>query len=82
MRLIKLIEEIFPIQTILIGAAATLDNTNESTATPLNVLYDDMMGVLVDRTVCVGCRNCEWACRNSDNIPTPLLEGYKDRSVF
>ncbi|MCX7736633.1 MAG: 4Fe-4S dicluster domain-containing protein [Candidatus Kapabacteria bacterium] len=72
----------FLIKTIGIGAAATLGNTNESVATPINVLSEDRMGVLVDTTVCVGCRNCEWACRNSHNIPTPPLEDYKNRSVF
>jgi len=40
------------------------------------------MGVLVDTTVCVGCRNCEWACRSAHDLPTPPLATYEDRTVF
>ena len=40
------------------------------------------MGVLVDATVCIGCRNCEWACKTAHDLPTPPIESYEDRSVF
>ena len=42
----------------------------------------DRMGVLVDTTVCIGCRNCEWACKQAHDLPTPPLETYEDKSVF
>ena len=42
----------------------------------------DRMGVLVDTTVCIGCRSCEWACKTAHDLPTPPIESYEDRSVF
>ncbi len=47
-----------------------------------NVLSEDRMGVLVDTTVCIGCRNCEWACKTAHGFPAGELEAYQDRSVF
>jgi len=38
--------------------------------------------VLVDTTVCIGCRNCEWACKTAHDLPTGHSRGYQDRSVF
>ena len=45
-------------------------------------LSDERMGVLVDTTVCIGCRKCEWACKTAHNLPTDPLETYDDKSVF
>jgi Fe-S-cluster-containing dehydrogenase component len=45
-----------------------------------NVLSPDRMGVLVDTTVCIGCRNCEWACKSAHGLDTPPLEAYEDRT--
>ena len=39
-------------------------------------------GVLVDTTLCVGCRKCEWACNQSNNLPVQSLESFEDKSVF
>ncbi len=47
-----------------------------------NILSPDRMGVLVDTTVCIGCRQCEWACKIAHDIPTEPSEKYEDRSVF
>ena len=43
---------------------------------------DDRMGVLVDTTVCIGCRRCEHACKTAHDIPAGESESYNDRSVF
>jgi formate dehydrogenase iron-sulfur subunit len=65
----------------LIGAGvAGLSSTAK--AGPKNILSEDRMGVLVDTTTCVGCRNCEWACKEAHNLPSGNLESYEDRSVF
>ena len=40
------------------------------------------MGVLVDTTVCVGCRNCEWACKDAHNLPAGDIETYEDRKIL
>ena len=46
------------------------------------VLSEDRMGVLVDTTVCVGCRNCEWACKTAHNLPAGEIEDYEDKTVM
>ena len=43
---------------------------------------EDRFGVLVDTTVCIGCRQCEYACRIAHDLPSPPIETYEDRSVF
>jgi Fe-S-cluster-containing dehydrogenase component len=65
-----------------VGTAAAGISTSTAVAAPKNVLSPDRMGVLVDTTVCVGCRNCEWACKTAHELPTEPLTAYADRSVF
>ncbi len=64
------------------GTAVAGLNASTAQAAPKNILSPDRMGVLVDTTVCVGCRNCEWACRTAHELPTEPLDTYADRSVF
>jgi Ni/Fe-hydrogenase subunit HybB-like protein/Fe-S-cluster-containing dehydrogenase component len=40
------------------------------------------MGVLVDLTVCIGCRLCEHACKKSNGFEPGPVESYDDPSVF
>ena len=51
-------------------------------AAPRNILSPDRMGVLVDTTVCIGCRQCEWACKTAHDLPTLPLETYEDKAPF
>ena len=46
--------------------------------------YPDQFGVLVDTTLCIGCRRCEWACQDWNKLPNQrtLKEYEKDVSVF
>lgn len=64
------------------GALAASLRTNEAIAAPQNTLSDERMGVLVDTTLCIGCRKCEWACKLEHDLPTTPIEDYEDRSVF
>lgn len=64
------------------SAGLTGLKTSNVNAAPKNVLSDERMGVLVDTTVCIGCRKCEWACKVAHNLTTPPIEEYEDRSVF
>jgi formate dehydrogenase iron-sulfur subunit len=43
---------------------------------------DDGVGVLVDTTACIGCRKCEWACNQANDLPVEPLESFEDTSVF
>lgn len=51
-------------------------------ASPENILSKDRMGVLVDTTVCIGCRKCEWACKNAHDMPSGSIDEYENESVF
>lgn len=46
--------------------------------------YPSQFGVLVDTTVCIGCRRCEWACKEWNKLPNQkgLKEYEKDQSVY
>jgi formate dehydrogenase iron-sulfur subunit len=63
-----------------ITAAVTGLTPTTASAGPKNVLSPNRMGVLVDTTVCIGCRNCEWACKTAHGLETPPLESYEDRT--
>ncbi len=39
-------------------------------------------GVLVDTTLCTGCRRCEWACNEWNKNPNRPLKDFEDKSVF
>jgi formate dehydrogenase iron-sulfur subunit len=41
----------------------------------------DFMGVLVDTTLCIGCRKCEEACNRRNNLPR-TADPFSDRGVF
>lgn len=66
----------------LLTAAATGLSTKPAKAAPSKQLSKDRFGVLVDTTVCVGCRRCEWACKIAHNIEAGDLELYNNREVF
>ena len=68
--------------TTVLGAGLTGLSIKDVKAKPKNYLSEDRMGVLVDTTVCIGCRKCEWACRNAHDIPPGPIEAYDDKNVF
>ena len=65
----------------LVGTAVT-GLSSKTKAAPKNILSEDRMGMLVDTTVCIGCRKCEWTCKTTHDLETPSIETYDDRSVF
>ena len=45
--------------------------------------YPDSYGVLVDTTACIGCRRCEWACKDQNKLPGQQpKKAYEDQAVF
>ena len=66
----------------ILGTTIAGLSSNKTKAKPKEILSDDRMGVLVDTTVCIGCRNCEWACKVAHELPTKPKENYSNRSVF
>lgn len=68
--------------TALLGAGIAGLSSGEAKAAEKNRLSEDRMGVLVDTTVCIGCRSCEWGCKVAHELPTDRIETYQDRSVM
>ncbi len=65
-----------------IGASTASILSKQTKAATSEKLSENRMGVLVDTTVCIGCRNCEWACKEEHNLKTDPLSTYSDRSVL
>lgn len=68
--------------TGLLGAGAIGLHVNEIQAAPKNIISDERTGVLIDTTVCIGCRRCEYSCKKEHNLPTAAEQDYNDRSIF
>ena len=66
---------------LTLGAAGTAEANYQTENLPG---YPDQFGVLVDTTVCIGCRRCEWACKDWNKLPNQksLKETENDKSVF
>lgn len=64
------------------GSLTILSSTSLANDPPRSVDGDQTRGVLVDTVVCIGCRRCEWACKNENALPNRDLKSYDDRSVF
>ncbi len=69
-------------RSLALGAGLAAGSALTSEARPTNILSTRRMGVLVDTTVCIGCRNCEWACKQAHDMPTEPIETYEDDAVF
>jgi formate dehydrogenase iron-sulfur subunit len=61
----------------MIGAGATLSSTNAE-ASPTKSTQE-FVGVLCDTTRCIGCRACEKACAEANDLKAPDME---DSAVF
>ncbi|MCP3905259.1 MAG: 4Fe-4S dicluster domain-containing protein [Planctomycetes bacterium] len=69
----------------VIGAATAVgaSATSAHGAGSVQRVSDDWMGVLVDLSLCVGCRKCEWACRKANELAhDEPIDAYEDDSVF
>jgi formate dehydrogenase iron-sulfur subunit len=68
----------------LAGAASVALTGNDATAAGHRdpKAFDSAFGVLVDTTICIGCRKCEWACNQANNLPTQNIKAFEDKSVF
>jgi formate dehydrogenase iron-sulfur subunit len=62
--------------------AASSIPTGTGYSKPKVELSKDRYGVLVDTTVCIGCRKCEYACKTAHDLPTKGPDSYEDKSVY
>jgi formate dehydrogenase iron-sulfur subunit len=68
-----------------IGASSTAISSvspNDISAKSIPSLNTDRKGVLVDTTVCIGCRKCEWACQGAHDLEQEDFESYKNDEVL
>jgi formate dehydrogenase iron-sulfur subunit len=64
------------------GSVALLSSGAEAKQTKDKANFDNAHAVLVDTTVCIGCRKCEYAC-NEANIPIKKDKtAFDDKSVY
>jgi formate dehydrogenase iron-sulfur subunit len=73
--------DFFKITGTAAGTAALTAVGAEASGPPLD-LDPDRLGVLTDTTLCIGCRRCEWACAEQNDLPHGSLDSYGDTSVF
>jgi Fe-S-cluster-containing dehydrogenase component len=59
----------------LTGAGLALGGTRTAGATEPDV---EFYGMLIDTTLCVGCRACEEACHAKNDLPDPEVSLYSD----
>lgn len=79
-----------------LGGAIASNAAQSASASEAHVLSDDVMGILVDIPKCIGCRACEFACKEAAQIASEArgetkaaelfkpdsLETFEDKSVF
>ena len=61
--------------TVLLGNCGNASASMDYSAS------NDRFGCLTDLTACVGCRSCEKACNEANNLPAPDV-AFDDASVF
>jgi formate dehydrogenase iron-sulfur subunit len=65
------------------AGAAVIAGAQTADAAPVRRISDDWLGMLTDLTLCIGCRKCEWACKDANSLGSNgPLEAYEDKSVF
>lgn len=57
-----------------VGAAALVATPGQADAATAGRVNPDAMGMLVDTTLCIGCRGCESACAEANGNPEPPAE--------
>lgn len=63
-------------------AGATLIGSNTDLLAREGSLSPDRYGVLVDITLCTGCRRCEWSCNEWNKNPNRPIKEFEDKSIF
>ena len=67
--------------TVGAGVAA-FDSRGAAAESGPEPAIDDGMGLLVDTTECIGCRKCEFACNQAQNLTSKPLVEFEDMSVY
>jgi len=73
---------VFLKRTAAMAGTAVLGNSPSISADQDSAHSVDRYGVLVDTTVCNGCRRCEWACNEWNKNPNLPIKAFDDKSLF
>src|SRR3972149_5057972 len=65
----------------LTGATLLSDGSKNAKATVIDSSSPTFSGMLIDTTMCIGCRSCEVACNEVNKLPPPKVP-FDDESVF
>ena len=65
-----------------VAAASLIPSVSRASAEHCEEDFDNAFGVLVDTTVCIGCRNCELACNQQNELPEQPNGYFSDKSIF
>jgi len=65
-----------------LAGVASVVAVKPAEAVPVSEVSHEWAGMLTDLTQCVGCRKCEWACKDANGLPNQTIEAYDDQSVF
>ncbi|MCK5124894.1 MAG: 4Fe-4S dicluster domain-containing protein [candidate division Zixibacteria bacterium] len=68
--------------TATVAAATILPSVSEASLEHCEEDFDNAFGVLVDTTVCIGCRNCELACDRQNELTDHPKSYFMDNTVF
>jgi Fe-S-cluster-containing dehydrogenase component len=71
------------VQAMAAGAGAALFGARAQASGSVELFtgYPDRLGMLVDLSLCIGCRKCEEACQQANGLP-PLGVPLEDKSIF
>ncbi len=67
---------------IAAGSALTIAKPAFSDDYHSRIDCDKAFGVLVDTTLCLGCRKCEWACNQANHLSDKLSTEFENEEVF
>ena len=62
-------------------ASGTMAGVSSLKGKEKDILNTDRFGVLTDLTYCVGCRKCEIACNEANDLPTILTDQFSNASL-
>ena len=62
--------------------SGSLAGVSRLKASKKDKLSSDRFGVLTELTDWLGCRRCEWACNEANELPNQPLDSFSDMSVF
>ncbi len=65
-----------------IGVATATASTPRLLKAKSQEIKNEFYSVLFDATLCIGCRKCEWACNEQNDLPNETFASFDDKTVF